>query len=222
MAVVSSDDSGITPDHVLAIQRVCVDWNTFLFVRPSTRDTRDCIQAGYATKSMDIHDKSSDWGPHAGLVPCDPAFSKALKGTPNANPHYHEHGEAKPVILRLPSDELATPGQNPRIVRADGKNSTTTIKYVTANPRGGGAKGKTFKLEKQAGEWEVSWLNGETAVPFWVWGYQTPTGVKPVTGDYDLWMVSPHISRWSQHTSIMGVSTGSRAQARSSPICSSS
>ena len=26
-----------------------------------------------------------------------------------------------------------------------------------------------------------------------------------MTGDYDLWMVAPHISRWSQHTQVMGI-----------------
>jgi enamine deaminase RidA (YjgF/YER057c/UK114 family) len=50
------------------------------------------IDAGFATKSMDIHDKSSDWGLTSGLVPIDQAFSKALKGQPNEHLHPHAHG----------------------------------------------------------------------------------------------------------------------------------
>jgi hypothetical protein len=152
---------------------------------------------------MDIHDKSSDWGPASGFVPCDPAFSKALKGSPNPNIHPHEHGDAKPVQLCL-TDALASPTSNPKLAAAPGV-ATPTVKFVKANPDGPGPKSKVFKLEKKSAEWAVSWMNGDAAVPLYVWGYNTAKGVKPVTGDYDLWMVAPHIENWSEHTQIMGV-----------------
>ena len=201
---VSNVASGITTKHIGDIERTCRQLNTFLFVRPSTKETMELIGQGYATKSMDIHDKSSDWGPASGFVPCDPAFSKALTGSPNPHPHYHEHGDAKPVHLKL-TETLATPGSNPKLEFDPTKSSTATTRYVKSAGGGVGAKQKTFKLEKQGGEWAVYWLDGETAVEFFVWGYQTSLGVKPVTGDYDLWMVAPHISRWSQHTQVMGI-----------------
>ena len=51
----------------------------------SEMDTIRLIDAGdpggsYSTKSVDIHDKSSDWGPQRGSVPVDPFFSKKLDG----------------------------------------------------------------------------------------------------------------------------------------------
>lgn len=202
---VSNVASGITSKHIGDIERTCRQVNTFLFVRPSTKETMELIGQGYATKSMDIHDKSSDWGPASGFVPCDPAFSKALTGSPNPHPHYHEHGDAKPVHLKL-TEMLATPGSNPKLEADPTKMSAATTRFVKSAGGGVGAKLTTFKLEKEGGEWAVFWMNGETPVPFYVWGYSTSLGIKPVTGDYDLWMVAPHISRWSQHTQVMGIS----------------
>jgi len=201
---VSNEAAGITTKHIGDIERTCQMTNTFLLVRPSTKETMQLIGEGYATKSMDIHDKSSDWGPASGFVPCDPAFSKALKGTPNNHPHYHEHGDAKPIQLCL-TEKLATPGTNPKLVADTTQASTGDTRYVKANPSGAGPKSKTFKFVKQSSEWAVFWMDGATAVPLYVWGYDTARGVKPVTGDYDLWMVAPHIDRWSQHTQVMGI-----------------
>jgi hypothetical protein len=197
-------DAGITTKHIRDIERTCRELNTFLFIRPSTKETMQLIDQGYATKSMDIHDKSSDWGPASGFVPCDAAFSKALKGTPNPNAHYHQHGDAIPVQLTL-TENLATPGSNSKLALFKDLPSTSTERYVKAEPAGTGPKSTIFKLEKNDGEWAVSWMNKQQAVPLYVWGYQTGQGVKPVTGDYDLWMVAPHISRWSQHLQVKGI-----------------
>jgi hypothetical protein len=32
-----------------------------------------------------------------------------------------------------------------------------------------------------------------------VWGYLTDQKLVPVTGDYDMWMVAPHVSSWTRH-----------------------
>jgi hypothetical protein len=93
---VASESNGVAQDHILAIAEVCREQNTFLFVRPSEMATVRLIKQGFATKSMDIHEKSSDWGLHAGLVPEDPALSK-LPGTPNATIQPSAHGLAQSV-----------------------------------------------------------------------------------------------------------------------------
>ena len=98
---VSEKDSGIVGSHTDALQGLAKAENTFLFVRPTEYDTTILIRAGYATKSMDVHHKSSNWGPMAGFVPCDPAFSKKCEGKPNAHEHEHKHGDAHPTQLAL-------------------------------------------------------------------------------------------------------------------------
>src|SRR5690606_11502130 len=86
------EKSGVVKQHIRDIHWVCQNLNTFLFVRPSTVATMRLIDAGFATKSMDIHDKSSDWGLTSGFVPVDQAFSKKLNGDPNPKIHPHGHG----------------------------------------------------------------------------------------------------------------------------------
>lgn len=202
---VLNTDAGITTEHIAAIEQTCRETNTFILVRPSTKETMQLIGEGYATKSMDIHHKSSDWGPASGFVPCDPAFSKALTGAPNPTLKGKPHGAAQVVTLSL-TEKLANPRTNPKLEDDPKRPSTATERYVKA--AGGsvsGAKSKTFKLVKKGAEWEVSWMNGDTPVPLQVFGYRAGGKVVPVTGDYDLWMVAPHISRWSQHTQVMGI-----------------
>jgi hypothetical protein len=197
--------AGITSEHIAAIEQTCRELNTFLLVRPSEVDTMELIGQGYATKSMDVHDKSSNWGPAAGFVPCDPAFCKTPRGVPNPNLHAVNHGEAKVVTLRL-TDSLADPKRNVRIIEDTLRKSGDSKRYVKAvGDAKTGPKAKTFVLTKHGTEWEVAWLNGDTEVPLKVWGYQADGTVKPVTGDYDLWMVAPHIERWSQHMQVMGI-----------------
>jgi hypothetical protein len=103
---VSEKDSGIVEAHVKAIEGTAAAMNTFIFIRPTEFDSTILIKAGYATKSMDVHHKSSNWGPMAGFVPCDPAFSKKCEGKPNPNEHEHAHGAAAPVQLSLKNSLL--------------------------------------------------------------------------------------------------------------------
>lgn len=99
---VSERDSGIVSTHISAIEATAKAENTFIFIRPTEYDSTVLIKAGFATKSMDIHHKSSNWGPMAGFVPCDPAFSKKCEGAPNPEEDEHPHGDAQPVHLALP------------------------------------------------------------------------------------------------------------------------
>jgi hypothetical protein len=68
--------SGVAPAHIKGLQAYVDHYQVAIFVRVSTADTMELIESGdFSTKSVDIHDKSSDWGPHRGTVPVDPFFS---------------------------------------------------------------------------------------------------------------------------------------------------
>lgn len=203
-------NSGVVDAHLGAIHSACRDSNSFLLLRPSTVPTMRLIAAGFATKSMDVHDKSSDFGLMAGLVPCDQAFCKAPKGAPNAQPHYHAHGQAQVIHLSLGGglfdrlngqghfeqmSELLTPPSN--VDSAKAYRHFQSPKSPTVY----------FAMEKTSGM--VFWYSrtlasslGEgTAVPLYVWGYKGT----PVTGDYDMWMAVPHISTLGGKTDINSV-----------------
>lgn len=220
---VTERESGVTAEHTTALEGLMTEINTFLFLRPTEFDTTILIKEGYATKSMDIHDKSSNWGPMAGFVPCDPAFCKKLIGTPNPHIHPHAHGDSYPVQLFM-KDSLVgahtkmTRIADPRRIAPGSAAKTLAPLWVTLSYgrhvkieryyKGTGAAGPTpesvvFCLGKQGSDWLVWWAlppktAGETMElhPLWVWAYRTPGKLNPVTGDYDMWMVAPHVTRW--------------------------
>lgn len=189
------------------MQRTTREENTFLFLRPTELDSTRLIRAGYATKSMDIHDKSSNWGPMAGFVPCDPAFSKLAQGKPDpAKTGFdHMHGEAYPVQLFLTDQLVATflkDGKISQVRPAEkfaqiGKGET---RYCKAGDGGAsGPKSTLFALSKSNQDWLVWWNSGKDFHPLFVWGYLTDGKLVPVTGDYDMWMVAPHVTSWTRH-----------------------
>ncbi len=108
MRPITEQESGIVDSHATAIAKTAAEQNTFIFIRPTEYDSTILIRAGYATKSMDVHHKSSNWGPMAGFVPCDSAFSKKCDGKPNPNEHEHKHAAAHPVLLSLKPELLAS------------------------------------------------------------------------------------------------------------------
>jgi toxin LF subunit len=217
---VSEHDSGMTTEHIDAVEKLMKAENTFLFVRPTEYDSTVLIKEGFATKSMDIHDKSSNWGPMAGMVPCDPAFSKKLIGAPDPKGAYHPHGKAVPVHLSLPQSlYLKFLGTKVEAVQnqyvLDGDRVTKGVKKVPGvqfcrakDYQEIGPKSTVFCLKGQdpMDVWWVEWDNlakqAGTLRPVIVWAYLVEGKPKPVTGDYDLWMVAPFWRALSGHTMI--------------------
>lgn len=209
------DTSGVTPDHLQAIHAVAKAQNCFIFIRPSTPATMRLIQAGFATKSMDIHDKSSDWGLTAGFVPCDQSFSKKQKGNPNPTIHPHGHGEAVPVELAFSAQQWAAlwPGHFEGASKCEaGAPCWGSLKPGEWDHIHHDSRNKAVCQFRHRETGKVYWRPrtpdnvpkhknspGNGLVPLFVWGYK---GVA-VTGDYDLWMVVPHISRLSQSSKVI-------------------
>jgi hypothetical protein len=166
------------------------------------------IAAGFATKSMDIHDKSSDWGLTSGLVPNDQSFSKTCKGSPDANIHPHAHGEAEPVKLNLKDSFAKLNGQGHFEHMVEIKSGPCTAFHGLTKYRHFHCDTKNakvcFLMDSASGEVFWHWRlasppqDAKKLVPVWVWGYKGT----PVTGDYDMWMVAPHITKLSGPNTI--------------------
>ena len=180
--------AGIVANHSKGIRKVAQEYNTFILIRPTNPDSTRLIKQGYATKSMDIHDKSSDWGPMAGFVPADVAFNKKRPQAPTKAKE--THGAAQVVHLQLKDallTELESVGKITRIQKVAGP----ARQYKAGQNFGNYADEITFVLTKNGPDWDVSYnFNDASNVPLMVWAYN---GVA-VTGDYDLWMVAPHIT----------------------------
>ncbi|EOO24399.1 hypothetical protein IIU_06731, partial [Bacillus cereus VD133] len=74
-------NSGLVPEHVEAFKEVAKDTHTYLLFRPVNKLSTELIKQGAATKGMNVHGKSSDWGPMAGFIPYDADLSK-VHGNP--------------------------------------------------------------------------------------------------------------------------------------------
>ena len=181
--------SGVTRSHLRDIHNACRQMHTFVIVRPSTPATMRLIDAGFATKSMDIHDKSSDWGLTSGLVPVDQAFSKNCDGkTPNDRLHPHGHGEAQAVHLGLRDSFEKLNAQQHFEHMTEVHSGPCTTAHALTRYRHFHCNAKNarvcFVLERGTGKVYWHWRNKAPAalVAVLVWGYSGT----PVTGDYDL------------------------------------
>jgi len=216
---------GVTQKHIDAIHSVCQKENAFLFMRETELASMRLIDARFATKSMDIHGKSSNWGLMSGFVPCDQAFSKKPAQNPRDDPKnfYRGHGQDKAVQLNLASCFQKLWGQNHFAgtrditdqVPRDGYRHFVyenhgdvrfammpDVKYAMRGSFFNVAKHKPISAIKDymAGirEGDVFWYRPgdiNNKKPLMVWGYESRGKITPVTGDYDMWMVSPHVSR---------------------------
>jgi hypothetical protein len=82
LPALSDYNMGVTKEHYQKLQKFVNENNVALFVRISDKTSLRLIQDGnFACKSVDVHDKSSNWGPQRGTVPVDPFFNKKLGGT---------------------------------------------------------------------------------------------------------------------------------------------
>lgn len=207
---------GVSLKHAPQIAKVAKEMNTFIFIRPSTDDTVRLIEAGFATKSNDVHDKSSDWGPMAGMVPVDQGLNKKANAPdPNWQPllakqRGHAHGISQCVHLKiglsLTTKQPMIRSRNRRVVvRQTFVKGVGMVDRFYASESGAGKEvAVSFYRDKKHGrifarrfsDGAIYWLHqkpdavdGEL-IPIYVWAYHGT----PITGDYDLWLVAPHIS----------------------------
>lgn len=68
--------SGLVPNHVEKFVQIAQLENAFLLFRPVNPMSTSLIASGFGTKGLDIHSKSSDWGPQAGFICVDQTLSK--------------------------------------------------------------------------------------------------------------------------------------------------
>jgi len=184
--------TGVADAHARAIAELAESMNCFIFIRPSTDDTVRLIEAGFATKSNDVHDKSSDWGPMAGFVPVDSGLNKKnrspkLDGAQLRARRHSPHGIEQAVHLAIDSRLAGKQPMNP-VASAPGVPSgiLATHQFYRARKHGE----PYFARHRTNGQ--IFWWDARASalVPVMVWGYHNV----PITGDYDLWMVAPHMS----------------------------
>jgi len=76
--------ANMAPGHADAFIDIARQRDEIIMIRPVNPHATDLIANNAATKSMHIKGKSSNWGPHAGLIPVDQRLSKM--GAPGKSP----------------------------------------------------------------------------------------------------------------------------------------
>uniref|UniRef100_UPI001F591695 anthrax toxin-like adenylyl cyclase domain-containing protein n=1 Tax=Bacillus cereus group sp. BfR-BA-01524 TaxID=2920372 RepID=UPI001F591695 len=203
---VAVEGSGLVPEHIEKFKNVAKERNTFIFVRPVNKLATSLIKKGAATKGMNVHGKSSDWGPAAGYIPFDQDLSKkhgnkevVEKGNTDNEESLQEHmNEISTVKLKLDNNRIEELKKEGLI--SIGEKETDNGKDYNA-----------LKTENSIYDFRIDILSQKVQ-------YKTKDGIhtilgeefgwkdlevmakivnrdhKPLTADYDLFALSPKLT----------------------------
>lgn len=188
-------ESGLVPGHVESFKQVAEETDSILMFRPVNKLCTALLAEGFAVKGLEIHGKSSDWGPMAGCIPFDQRQSKCC-GNSEAVSHGNQenqktlqaHGDrfmATPLRLsRSRLDDLMAKG----IIAAHAGNGQLMLPAGTS----GGAQFQ-FRIDAPGGH--VQYRESSSRPEPWqdlLVMADRKTG-KPLTADYDLFAILPRI-----------------------------
>ncbi|WP_295990008.1 anthrax toxin-like adenylyl cyclase domain-containing protein [Rugamonas sp.] len=224
----SHNQNGMTRLDMEATKRVAERLNEVIIFRSTGPWSKRWLEDNYPSKNFHVKGKSSDWGPHAGLVPHNGLYSKvgydaakAAKGT-QANNDGLASGFAGKQPLVLTQHQI-----DQQLNRTEGSPARSAIDTMMKIPgstdtlllarRSGDAKSVVFRAcARPDGRFEIRVyppVDGKVSSPFLVLD-KDPKGLKaelfevmtsneagaglPMTGDYDLFAICPS---WAQYGS---------------------
>lgn len=215
------DQNGMTLQDMESVKQVANRHNEVIIFRSAGPWSKRWLEQGYPSKNFHVKGKSSDWGPHAGLVPYDGTWSKvgydaekAAKGT-KANNDGLASGFAgkEPLVLNAAMLDL-------QLTRGEGRTKRSAIEsklpckngdLLLTCRRSGDNRRIVFRAIPLAerGNYEIRVYvpEGTGAMPAFTIADRDPKGElaqvfevmtsneanagKPMTGDYDLFAVCP-------------------------------
>lgn len=188
------EQTGIVSSHLEPLQQIAATTNSIIGIRPVESVATGLIEAGHPTKDFHIKGKSANWGPQAGLICIDQAFSK-LEGAPEkvagANVQILDcvaQGHAVPIPLKLSRGRLNELVKLGAITELSAKDANGKLHLSAQGPSG---QRYTFQA-RCASPAADTYLITHQDKPLEVLAKQAEG--KPLTADYDLHMVAPHLS----------------------------
>lgn len=195
--------TGIVSSHLVPLQEIAAQTNSIIGVRPVETVATGLIEDGHPTKDFHIKGKSANWGPQAGLICVDQAFSKLEKlrhvapgKVEHANSQVEEcirdeHAVAIPLKLsRKRLNELMNLGHL-ALREQDGT--------LILNAKGPSKQNYVFEGKPIPHE-EDSYLVTHAGKPIEV--LAKDAAGKAMTADYDLHMIAPHLSDFGPQDKI--------------------
>ncbi|SDU38108.1 anthrax toxin-like adenylyl cyclase domain-containing protein [Pseudomonas orientalis] len=186
--------TGIVSSHLEPLQQIAATTNSIIGIRPVESVATGLIEAGHPTKNFHIKGKSANWGPQAGLICSDQAFSK-LESAPEkvakANAQVLdciEQRHAVPIPLKLSRHRLNELVNLGHITELSAKSEDGTLQLSAQGP-----SGQRYTFQARPGSpADDAYLITHQDKPLEV--LATQADGKPLTADYDLHMVAPHLS----------------------------
>jgi hypothetical protein len=211
-------DQGMTPADMQATMLVAAQRNEIIMFRDTGCWSRPYIALGHPTKPFHVKGKSSDWGPHAGLVPYNSEFSKAFSPSAIAkgfklNKEAIKGNYARPIpafvteefiqkellvekgsAKRPPIDRMTRPRSEVLYFFCTKPNDDASQpgkKYVLFGKKAtnGSYQLYTFPLDTANINERELFLQESKGEPLLV--MTVPGADLPITGDYDLFAVCP-------------------------------
>jgi len=177
--------SGLVPQHVEAFKNVASETNTILMFRPVNPMSTGLLAEGTSAKGLNVHGKSSDWGPMAGYIAFDQNLSKKhsdegaiTKGiTDNQHSLDHDGDKIAAMPLNLSRERVSYLLEQGLIRMSDesgnplpeGKLYPNGITYFVNGAAGKGNANYQFRLVPGEGSLSVE--------------YRSAEGKKPTVGD---------------------------------------
>ena len=212
------DQNGMTKPDMEATMVVAEKFKEVIIFRSTGPWSKRWLRRLYPSKNFHVKGKSSDWGPHAGLVPFDGIYSKvgfdagkAAIGTAK-NREGLESGFAGKQALMLTAaqidEQLTVPEGSPARLAIDRREAIAGSKdLILRCTRSGDQKMVTFRAVHRIGDqFEIKVYppdslagrnptgldaDGSRAQVFEVMTSREVGADKPMTGDYDLFSVCP-------------------------------
>jgi hypothetical protein len=224
----SHSQNGMTRADMEATALVANRQGEVIIFRSTGPWAKRWLERGYPSKNFHVKGKSSDWGPHAGLVPFNGVYSKvgydpgkAEKGT-KANIEGLHSGFAAKETLVLTADQIEE-----QINRPEGSPARSAIEFKTQVPnskdllllarRSGDQQRVLFRAFSKGDHFDIhvypktgnlatnpikvldSDPTGKESEPLEVMISNEIGAGMPMTGDYDLFAVCPS---WAQYGSL--------------------
>ncbi|MGU3443624.1 anthrax toxin-like adenylyl cyclase domain-containing protein, partial [Bacillus cereus] len=199
------DLSGLVPSHVEKFKDVAKEKQTYILFRPVNKLSTSLIAHGAATKGMNVHGKSSDWGPMAGYIPFDADLSKK-SGNQNDvekgnDDNKHSIADNKGIIektqLKISTEriqELKSEGIFKNINSENGYDTFVLSKDTVYEFRREQATGKVEYKTKDGAKLE-DW---RTVIKEWkpveVMAKIIDSEKNPLTADYDMFGLAPTLA----------------------------
>ncbi len=198
--------TGIVPSHLMPLQHIAATTNTIIGIRPVENVATGLIEAGHPTKDFHIKGKSANWGPQAGLICTNQSFSKLEKFAKDApgkvtqaNEQVQDcinegHAVAIPLtVSRQRLGELIDLGLLTQLAPSERHGA---LRFSALAPT---QQLYTFEAKRISSSGE-NYLITHDGKPVEVLA-KSQDG-KPITADYDLHIVAPHLSDFGSQDKI--------------------